>query len=37
MDLVNQFIENYKKKIPFYEAAGRLAASQLESALQSDP
>ncbi len=35
MDLVSQFIENYKKKIPFYEAAGRLAASQLESALQS--
>jgi len=35
MDLVNQFINNYNKKIPFYEAAGRLAASQLESALQS--
>ena len=35
MDLVSQFIENYKKKIPFYEAAGRLAASQLEAALQS--
>lgn len=35
MDLISQFIENYKKKIPFYEAAGRLAASQLESALQS--
>ncbi len=35
MDLVRQFIENYKKKIPFYEAAGRVAASQLESALQS--
>ncbi len=35
MDLISQFIENYKKKIPFYEAAGRLAASQLETALQS--
>ncbi len=35
MDLVSQFIENYKKKIPFYEAAGRLAAAQLESILQS--
>lgn len=35
MDLVSQFIENYKKKIAFYEAAGRLAASQLESVLQS--
>lgn len=35
MDLINQFINNYNKKIPFYEAAGRLAASQLESALQS--
>lgn len=33
MDLINQFIENYKKKIPFYEAAGRLAAGQLEEAL----
>lgn len=35
MDLVSQFIENYKKKMPFYEAAGRLAASQLESVLQA--
>ena len=35
MDLVSQFIENYKKKIPFYESAGRLAAAQLESILQS--
>ena len=35
MDLVSQFIENYKKKTPVYEAAGRLAAAQLEAALQS--
>ncbi|MCI8660315.1 MAG: RelA/SpoT domain-containing protein [Lachnospiraceae bacterium] len=35
MDLVSQFIENYKKKMPFYEAAGRLAAAQLEAVLQS--
>lgn len=35
MDLINQFIENYKKKIPFYENAGRIAAGQLESALQA--
>lgn len=35
MDLVSQFVKNYKKKIPFYEAAGRVAASQLESVLQS--
>lgn len=35
MDLTNQFIENYKKKIPFYENTGRLAAAQLESALQA--
>lgn len=35
MDLINQFIENYKKKIPFYENAGRIAAAQLESALQA--
>ena len=26
MDLINQFIENYKKKMPFYETAARLAA-----------
>ena len=26
MDLINQFIENYKKKINFYETAGRIAA-----------
>lgn len=35
MDLINQFIENYKKKINFYETAGRMAARQLESALQA--
>ena len=35
MDLINQFIENYKKKIPFYETAGRLAAEQIETALQA--
>ncbi len=25
MDLINQFIENYKKKMNFYETAGRMA------------
>ncbi|RZT02792.1 RelA/SpoT domain-containing protein [Cuneatibacter caecimuris] len=35
MDLISQFMENYKKKISFYETAGRLAASQVESALQA--
>ena len=35
MDLMNQFIENYKKKMNFYESAGHLAARQLESALQA--
>lgn len=35
MDLINQFIENYKKKISYYEASGRLAASQLEASLQA--
>lgn len=35
MELINQFIENYKKKIPFYENAGRIAAAQLESSLQA--
>ena len=35
MDLINQFIENYKKKMNFYETAGRMAARQLESALQA--
>ncbi len=35
MDLINQFIENYKRKQNFYETAGRLAAAALESALQS--
>ena len=35
MDLVNQFIENYKRRFQFYDTAGRLAAKQLEDALQS--
>ena len=35
MDLTNQFIENYKKRRPFYETAGMIAARQLESALQA--
>lgn len=35
MDLINQFIENYKKKINFYETVGRMAAMQLEAALQA--
>lgn len=35
MDLIYQFIENYKKKITFYEAAGRLAAAELEDDLQA--
>ena len=35
MDLISHFIENYKKKISFYETAGRIAASLLEDALQS--
>lgn len=35
MDLINQFIENYKKKIKFYETAGRIAADMLEDSLRS--
>lgn len=35
MDLISQFIENYKKKLNFYESAGHLAARQLETALQA--
>ena len=35
MDLINQFIENYKRKMNFYETAGRLAAKQLEASLQA--
>lgn len=35
MDLISQFIENYRKKYTFYENAGRLAAKHLESAFQS--
>ena len=32
MDLINQFIENYKKKLTFYENLGRISSSQLEDA-----
>ena len=35
MDLISQFIENYRKKYTLYENAGRLAAKQLEDSLQS--
>lgn len=35
LDLISQFIENYRKKYTFYENAGRLAAKQLETALQA--
>ena len=35
MDLINQFVENYKKKKTFFEATSRIAAEQLESGLQS--
>lgn len=35
MDLISQFIENYRKKYTFYENAGRLAAKHLETAFQS--
>lgn len=35
MDLLNHFIENYKKKFNFYESVSRIAAGQLESALRS--
>ena len=35
MDLINQFIENYKRRFMFYDTAGRLAAAELENALQS--
>lgn len=35
MDVVSQFIDNYKKKYVFYENAGRLAAARLETALQA--
>ena len=35
MELISQFIENYRKKYTYYENAGRLAAKQLETALQS--
>ncbi len=35
MELINQFIENYKKKINFYETAGHLAEDMLRDALHS--
>lgn len=35
MELINRFIESYKKKIPFYENAGRLAADQVSAALRT--
>ena len=35
MDLIYQFIENYKRKLSFYESVGRLAANQLELSLQT--
>ena len=35
MELLNQFIDNYKKKDSFYETAGRMAAQQLEEALRT--
>ena len=35
MDLINQFIDNYKKKFNYYESVGRLAAGQLEAVLRS--
>ena len=35
MDLINQFIDNYKKKFNYYESVSRLAAGQLEAVLRS--
>lgn len=35
MDLISQFIENYKRKMNFYETAGRLAAGLLETAFRT--
>ncbi len=35
MDLINQFIENYKKKKSFYETSCKIAAEHIEAALQS--
>lgn len=34
MELINEFIDKYKKNFNYYEAAGRLAASQLERSLR---
>lgn len=35
MDLINQFIENYRKKKSFYENSSRIAAEHIEAVLQS--
>ncbi len=35
MDLINQFVENYKKKRSFYETSCKIAAEHIEAALQS--
>ena len=35
MDLISQFIENYKKKISFFETAGHIAEDMLRDALHS--
>lgn len=35
MDLIQQFIDTYKMKWTFYDAAGRLAAEKLQLALQN--
>ena len=37
MDLIQQFIDTYKMKWTFYDAAGRLAAEKLQLALQNAP
>ena len=35
MDLINHFMDNYKRRMNFYEMAGRLAAAQLSETLQT--
>ena len=35
MDIISQFMENYKKKISFYETAGHVAEDMLRDALHS--
>ncbi len=35
MELINDFLDKYKKSFNYYEVAGRLAAAQLERALRS--